>query len=598
MKKKDSDKLFAELPAAAGEYIRLVVKKMGYRRKVRKEVQAELIAHFEDELSICQSDKEKEEKAQQLIAGFGDAKLLGVLMRRAKNVRPLWRTVFARCFQVIGIAFLCLILYCIYLSLGRPTISVNYVERACELARPAADESLNAAPLYQKAFGLYVQEPRIADKSRSDEMNYKPPYFSPGLDEMNDELVPPLTVELTIAIKDKRIGELMPEEFAALKKWIADNNEALAIFKQATKKPYCWWKREAKDNVMYNMLLPELSKIKRFCYLLCWRAKLATSQGRIDDAFDDIFSCYRAGMHYKGPRKLIEQLAGVATEAFACNTSLAILQESNINSDKLRSFQNEFEKLIESDTFTLDFRVEKFTMDDIIQRSFTDNGCGSGHLIPGKINIPSLSLDIGDIVLFDDERKMNLEDYGISLGFALIGHDRRTIAEKFRKTYDNFEKWAEMTPYQKHQMNFNIDCELGRANASSLKRMRNPFYYIKILMPASDWIIGRSYLVKVQCEAVVTVLAILRYKQDKGEYPEMLNQLVKAGYLKQIPIDPYSDKPLVYRKTDGNFILYSVGLDFTDDGGEFCYGDDGRARIWLDKKGDAVFWPRAENKAK
>ena len=55
MKRKDSEKLFAGLPLVAGEYIRLVIKKMGYRRKVRQDVQAELAAHFEDALADCQN---------------------------------------------------------------------------------------------------------------------------------------------------------------------------------------------------------------------------------------------------------------------------------------------------------------------------------------------------------------------------------------------------------------------------------------------------------------------------------------------------------------------------------------------------------------
>jgi predicted house-cleaning noncanonical NTP pyrophosphatase (MazG superfamily) len=73
------------LPACAAEFIRQVLRKMRYRRSVRQDVQAELAAHFEDELKDYATDEEKEQKAQQLIAEFGDVKLLAVLLRRAKN---------------------------------------------------------------------------------------------------------------------------------------------------------------------------------------------------------------------------------------------------------------------------------------------------------------------------------------------------------------------------------------------------------------------------------------------------------------------------------------------------------------------------------
>jgi hypothetical protein len=51
MKKQDEkQRAFYRFPACAEEYIKQVLKKMRYRRKVRQDVQAELAAHFEDEL--------------------------------------------------------------------------------------------------------------------------------------------------------------------------------------------------------------------------------------------------------------------------------------------------------------------------------------------------------------------------------------------------------------------------------------------------------------------------------------------------------------------------------------------------------------------
>jgi len=62
--KPDKNAQFANLPPVAADYIRLVIKKMGYRRKVRADVQAELIAHFEDAIADCKDDKAKEEKTK------------------------------------------------------------------------------------------------------------------------------------------------------------------------------------------------------------------------------------------------------------------------------------------------------------------------------------------------------------------------------------------------------------------------------------------------------------------------------------------------------------------------------------------------------
>ncbi|HWX20182.1 MAG TPA: hypothetical protein VN578_09795 [Candidatus Binatia bacterium] len=35
-----------------------------------------------------------------------------------------------------------------------------------------------------------------------------------------------------------------------------------------------------------------------------------------------------------------------------------------------------------------------------------------------------------------------------------------------------------------------------------------------------------------------------------------------------MPQDPFSDKPLIYRPSGTNWLLYSVGVDGVDDGGK------------------------------
>jgi len=86
-------------------------------------------------------------------------------------------------------------------------------------------------------------------------------------------------------------------------------------------------------------------------------------------------------------------------------------------------------------------------------------------------------------------------------------------------------------------------------------------------------------------QALITTLAALRYSLDKRGYPAELSELVSAGYIKELPKDPFSNKPLVYKRTRQGFTLYSFGEDYDDDGGlhsKWGTGDEG---------GDQVFWP-------
>ena len=72
-----------------------------------------------------------------------------------------------------------------------------------------------------------------------------------------------------------------------------------------------------------------------------------------------------------------------------------------------------------------------------------------------------------------------------------------------------------------------------------------------------------------------TALACQLYKQKTGQYPDELTKLA-PDYLNPVPIDPFTGKPLAYRKVGKGFILYSLGPDQKDDNGkpEKCYLDN------------------------
>jgi type II secretory pathway pseudopilin PulG len=56
------------------------------------------------------------------------------------------------------------------------------------------------------------------------------------------------------------------------------------------------------------------------------------------------------------------------------------------------------------------------------------------------------------------------------------------------------------------------------------------------------------------------------YKRDNGSYPKKLEAL-SPKYLKQIPDDIFSGKPLIYRPSEKGYLLYSVGYYGKDEGG-------------------------------
>ena len=65
---------------------------------------------------------------------------------------------------------------------------------------------------------------------------------------------------------------------------------------------------------------------------------------------------------------------------------------------------------------------------------------------------------------------------------------------------------------------------------------------------------------------VMTDLAIRGYEATNGKPPMDLAELV-PNWLPAVPLDPFSNQPLIYRATTNSFLLYSVGPDGQDDGG-------------------------------
>ena len=108
---------------------------------------------------------------------------------------------------------------------------------------------------------------------------------------------------------------------------------------------------------------------------------------------------------------------------------------------------------------------------------------------------------------------------------------------------------------------------------------------IEVLGSAIANVIELESRIRTDEQALITTLAVLRYNANSDGYPNSLSQLVSAGYIKELPKDPFSDKPLVYKRTIQGFTLYSFGEDYDDDGGRHSNWGSG------EEGGDQVFWP-------
>ncbi|MCP4261394.1 MAG: hypothetical protein GY774_28415 [Planctomycetes bacterium] len=607
MKKKLSQVDLRHLPKCAGEYIKSVIKKMRYRKQVRADVLAELASDFEEELKECTGGEQKQQIARQLIEEFGDVRLLAALLRRAKKrCRPLWRTVVARTFQVIGVLILCFIFYVVWFLTGKPLITTNYVAEFNKIVMPPADESLNAAPLYNKAcdlrdeisddFLLFFAKNHQAvvdekDQGRAKELAGKIDELFSNSSRLNlqeeRQNIQDEVSRVLLRFMGKKYNELTVGQRRIAERWLQEHNDALELIIEGSQRPYYWreYETETAKGGMIGVLMPNISGFRGLAYNLRLRTWLNAEQGRFKDAFDDAKSCYRFGQHLKGDKLLIEQLVGIALEYISVQTIRDILGEYEIDSTVLADLQDSFEQIVAGENFVPSLKAEKLLVYDEIQRCFTEDRFGGGHLYLSRIS--SLKSDYQNDVM-DVETIFSPQQWPRAVRVLFAHPDKEKTRETANYFYDFWTKYFLKTPCQIKAEGIDGEKEAEIIEGNVFLQILTRFDWARV-----NQIARRN---KPEVHATVAVLAILRYSKDKGSYPNDLQQLITAGYLKQLPMDSYSDKPLVYRKTDDDFILYSVGPNLTDEGGEYSRDSKGRIKNWL-HNGDAVFWPVANSKA-
>jgi hypothetical protein len=87
------------------------------------------------------------------------------------------------------------------------------------------------------------------------------------------------------------------------------------------------------------------------------------------------------------------------------------------------------------------------------------------------------------------------------------------------------------------------------------------------LVPALDKVASKTALAQSYVNLARIAVALERHRLATGQIPQNLEQLTPR-FLATIPHDLINGEPLKYRTTGEQFVLYSVGWNETDDGGE------------------------------
>ena len=107
----------------------------------------------------------------------------------------------------------------------------------------------------------------------------------------------------------------------------------------------------------------------------------------------------------------------------------------------------------------------------------------------------------------------------------------------------------------------------GPANKTDVSR-RVSVFLVCLFIPDMQTEVRLEQKIAEQTRLTVVAMALAAYKAERREYPEALSTLSPA-YLKSVPIDRFTGKPLTYRRTDSGYILYTLGPNRRDDNGKY-----------------------------
>jgi hypothetical protein len=242
----------------------------------------------------------------------------------------------------------------------------------------------------------------------------------------------------------------------------------------------------------------------------------------------------------------------------------AILANVEVPPAMLENLQKIVEQSRANDLYLFDFTAENLLLHNFIQLTFTDDGNGEGHIPRSSLQIPESLQPL--LPKITEQKKL-----------ALYRLKRRPTVKLIDLHFILLTGAARMTALQ-FQSNYYLHKE-------KLELITNGNAFISVFGPSFNDLLNASYRSKTDSEALIAILAIFRYKAEKGQLPSSLETLVSQHYLKTLPQDSYSSGSLVYKRTDNGFLLYSLGADFDDDGATPSEWGDG------EKGGDQLFWP-------
>jgi hypothetical protein len=550
------------LPAELSELVARVARRTRLRQRERAEIAAELEAHFRDGLAAGKS-------AGELQAAFGDEKVAarelrsGAMRKRSPLDRALRRTRHVIGWTLVGgVALWSLAAWRLWTL--EPVVSVDFVAKYRESLPVAAREDERAWPAYREALFWWLGKGEV------------PARYRPLPRGESDELFVAITEE-------EPANELERAEHAARRAraeaTLRDRRSEIALLREAAARPVFGRRpdapgthRETEDVAffgeptpekapdepwlggMMSVLLPELVGIRHAGVLLVADAKLAESEGDFARAAADLAAVLGIARHASEGGTLINQLVAAAQRTRFARETVALLERSGerMPADALRRLADAIAAVPPS-AFRADLAVERMFFEDLIQRSFSDDGNGDGTLLYRA------EWELGPLMNAVEPTSAESALFAMLSPAAWLSAPRRAeTLEQHQRWIEAFDAESARPGWDRGTIDARFEVEVRQGPSANA--------FLALMMPAIWGVKEVLREVKTDVDAAAIATALARFRVERGVWPTSLEELVPT-YLATLPIDRETDLPLRYAVTDAGPKVWSTGVDGIDDGG-------------------------------
>ena len=428
-----------------------------------------------------------------------------------------------------------------------------------QIVPPPVSPEKNGAPLFLKAAALLT--------TNNDVLNSNPPLAMRG--------VAPGKAAASWAQPEIRSNDAT-NSWKEIKQALEQNGEALNLLVQITNSSLFDFNLQYTQR--FEMRLTHLSLEKKAAQRLTTSAIYDLHLGDTGSAVKNVRAILALAKGTHEERTAISQLVCIAITQIGSAATWELLQSSNLTDEQLADLQADWGKL------------------EFIQ--------AAEHMLPveregGEATLAKWRNSNSELQRYFDLMKQAHKNLGLSDekdSEDSIWNEIKTKTQIFlwRYWWSYPDELRDLKGYEVLMNTMRLvdtngsfqnalaaqTAELDRLGISQLKSSFDSLFSGKMdfhsMMSESIVTLGgvvrKVMRVEVAKQMTITAIALKRYQLKHGNYPPDLNSLVPE-LLPSVPLDPVDGQPLRYhRNADGTFLLYSIGENGVDDGGDPSLG--------------------------